>query len=71
MCFRENNIGRNRQAYKLEYGFHDVNSILYTAYPCCDFTESFPYWKLSLTPVNQNSFHPEKYKKQTLKQNKT
>ena len=36
-----NNIGGKRQAYKLPSGFHDVNSILYTAYPMLRFYRKF------------------------------
>ena len=43
MRVRGNNIGGIRQAYKLIYVFHDVNAVLYTAYPMPWF-----YWKFSV-----------------------
>ena len=63
MYFKENKKGGHTV-------FHDVNSILYMAYPMARISlkvNNFPQWKRSLIHSNQLSLHPKKYKKQTLR----
>ena len=46
-----NNIGGKRQAYKLAYGFHDVNSILYMVYPMLEVFRSGNLALFTLTSI--------------------